>query len=592
VVTWSDPPQSASASAELDVGGMSGSGTLNGSVWHDADLNQTEQSGEQQLAGWSVELSRSGRVLGAVPTDADGNYRLSGLAPNTGSAEVYELRFLAPGAGANTPSLGNTTSPFTNGPQRITGITVGSGENLQGLDLPITPNGTVYNSVRRTPVGGARLALVNADTGTPLPSSCFDDPVQQNQVTPGQGFYKFDVNFSDPACMPGGAYLIAVTPPSGGYDTYPSRIIPPASDATTPSFSVPACPGTTADAIPATSGYCEATTFALAPPVSVAPRTAGTTYYLNLTLNSGSIPGHSQIFNNPIPLDPVLNGAVSITKSAAKLTVSRGDLVPYTITIRNLYGAPLTDLSVVDRFPAGFKYVKKSARLEGASIEPTVDGRTLTWDGLALQANESLTLQLLLVVGAGVAEEEYVNRAQVVNTATCGQISGEASATVRVVPDPTFDCTDVIGKVFDDRNLNGTQDEGEPGLPQVRLVTARGLITSTDPHGRFHIACAAVPDEERGSNFILKLDDHSLPTGYRLTTENPRVQRATRGKMLRFDFGATIHRVVTLDMADAAYEPGTTELRLQWQGRLDQLLQLVREAPSVLRLSYLADVED
>jgi hypothetical protein len=163
---------------------------------------------------------------------------------------------------------------------------------------------------------------------------------------------------------------------------------------------------------------------------------------------------------------------------------------------------------------------------------------------------------------------------------------------VRVIPDPTFDCTDIIGKVFDDRNLNGAQDEGELGLSQVRVVTARGLIASTDRYGRFHIACAHVPDEERGSNFILKLDDHSLPTGYRLTTENPRVQRATRGKMLRFDFGATVHRVVTLDVADAAYEPGTTELRLQWQGKLDQLLQLLHEAPSVLRLSYLADVED
>jgi len=146
--------------------------------------------------------------------------------------------------------------------------------------------------------------------------------------------------------------------------------------------------------------------------------------------------------------------------------------------------------------------------------------------------------------------------------------------------------------VFDDRNLNGNQDEGEDGLSGVRLVTARGLIASTDQYGRFHIDCAAVPDQERGSNFILKLDDRSLPSGYRLTTENPRVQRATRGKMLRFNFGATIHRVVTIDIADAVYEPETTQLRLQWQKKLDQLLQVLKESPSVLRLSYLADVEN
>ena len=88
-------------------------------------------------------------------------------------------------------------------------------------------------------------------------------------------------------------------------------------------------------------------------------------------------------------------------------------------------------------------------------------------------------------------------------------------------------------------------------------MTARGLIATTDEHGRFHITCAAVPDEDRGSNFILKLDDRTLPTGYRVTTENPRVQRATRGKMLRFNFGATIHRVVGLDIADGVFEPDT-----------------------------------
>ena len=47
-------------------------------------------------------------------------------------------------------------------------------------------------------------------------------------------------------------------------------------------------------------------------------------------------------------------------------------------------------------------------------------------------------------------------------------MSGEATATVRVVPDPTFDCTDVTGKVFDDANRNKVQDDGEGGPPACR----------------------------------------------------------------------------------------------------------------------------
>ncbi|HKI50656.1 MAG TPA: hypothetical protein VJ995_01155 [Geothermobacteraceae bacterium] len=232
-----------------------------------------------------------------------------------------------------------------------------------------------------------------------------------------------------------------------------------------------------------------------------------------------------------------------------------------------------------------------SARLDGVAREPVVSGRQLLWDGLDLQFDAEHTLRLLLVVGAGVSEGEFVNRAQVVSTITGGAASGEATATVRVVPDPTFDCTDVIGKVFDDRDLNNRQDDGEPGLSGVRVVTARGLIATSDEYGRFHIACAQVPDQVRGSNFILKLDDRSLPSGYRLISENPRVQRATRGKLLKFDFAATLHRVVAIDIADGVFEPDSTQLRLQWQPQLDRLLEELQAAPSVLRLSYLADVE-
>jgi hypothetical protein len=198
----------------------------------------------------------------------------------------------------------------------------------------------------------------------------------------------------------------------------------------------------------------------------------------------------------------------------------------------------------------------------------------------------------LLAVGAGVGEGEFVNRAQVIEGSTGKPLSGEASATVRVVPDQTFDCTDVFGKVFDDMNRNGRQDPGEKGLPGVRVVTAQGLEAVTDPYGRFHITCAVTPNEDRGSNFVLKLDDRTLPSGYRMSTDQLQIKRATRGKALKFDFGASIYRVVAIDLSDAAFEPGKTEIRVQWRPRVNLLLEELRKAPSVLRLSYVADTED
>jgi hypothetical protein len=249
-------------------------------------------------------------------------------------------------------------------------------------------------------------------------------------------------------------------------------------------------------------------------------------------------------------------------------------------------------VSIVDRYPAGFSYVAGSALLDGAPAEPAVAAGELRWDGLAIAGLEVRTVKLLLAVGAGVSEGEFVNRAQVASGVTGDALSGEATATVRVMPDPTFDCTDVIGKVFNDANRNGVQEEGEEGLPGVRLVTARGLQATTDRYGRYHITCAVTPHESRGSNFVLKLDDRTLPSGFRMSTDRLQVKRATRGKALRFNFGASIHRVVGIDLSDAVFEPGTTEIRVQWRPRLELLLEELRKAPSVLRLSYVADTED
>jgi hypothetical protein len=61
---------------------------------------------------------------------------------------------------------------------------------------------------------------------------------------------------------------------------------------------------------------------------------------------------------------------------------------------------------------------------------------------------------------------------------------------------------------------------------------------------------------------------------------------------LKFEFGASIYRVVAIDLSDAVFEPGATEIRAQWKPRLDVLLGELRKAPSLLRLSYVADTED
>ena len=591
-VYWDDPQQQAEATVYIDVGAMPDAGMVSGYVWHDADHDNTPDGVERPLELWTVELWLNDQLVRSMQTDVDGYYLFANIPPNYVQGETYSLRFSAPGATATTALLGQTDSDFTDGQQRIDEIDVQEGSNLLDLNMPVDPNGVVYDSISRTPVPGAIVRLLDARSRVALPNACFDDPNQQGQVTIGNGYYKFDINFSDPACSGPGNYLLEVVAPSTAYIAGVSEMIPPTSDLSTLPFDVPSCAGGLNDAVTATGQHCEAQVSEFAPTVNVPARSAETNYHTFLTLDGTSIPGTSQLFNNHIPLDPRLDGAVAVTKTTPLLHVTRGQLVPYVITVSNSYGADLRDVNIVDQFPAGFKYVEGSARFDDVPTEPLITGRQLTWSNLLLLTDGRHEIKLLLGVGSGVTEGEFVNRAFAINGLTGTTMSAEAQAKVRIIPDPTFDCTDVTGKVYDDSNRNGYQDGDEGGLPGVRVVTARGLAATTDSYGRYHITCAIVPNDMRGSNFVLKLDDRTLPSGFRPSTRPVQIQRATRGKALKINFGASIHRVVGLDIADAVFEPDSTAMREQWVPRLDLLLDELKRAPAVLRLSYVADLED
>jgi uncharacterized repeat protein (TIGR01451 family) len=275
----------------------------------------------------------------------------------------------------------------------------------------------------------------------------------------------------------------------------------------------------------------------------------------------------------------------TLSKTASVTTVKRGERVPYVITAQNVRISPVR---IVDIMPPGFAYDEASGKANGARVSPVINGRSLTFDGLTPDAKGSIRLELTLIATASAAVGDNVNQAQLIDPAS-GEVVASARARVTLLEEAVFDCSDVIGKVFDDKNRNGYQDEGEPGLPGVRLATVRGLLVTTDPHGRFSIACADIPDAGIGSNFIVKLDVRTLPTGYLVTTENPRRVRLTRGKVVKLDFGAAINRLVKLDINDKVFEPGGTALKPKWQAGLDRLITALAAEPSSLRITYVGE---
>ncbi len=283
---------------------------------------------------------------------------------------------------------------------------------------------------------------------------------------------------------------------------------------------------------------------------------------------------------------PAGAGNLTISKTAERTTIRRGELAPFTIIVTNNSDGPVRGLKVEDRLPPGFRFVEGSALVDGALAAPVVNGRLLRFDDVSLAAHSSIEIRLSMNAPASIGPGVYINTA-VLTDPLGRRISSEAQASVRIEEEPVFDCGDVIGKVFDDTNRNGYPDDGEPGLPGVRLAAVEGKLITTDAAGRFHIPCASLPDQRLGTNFVVKLDARTLPSGYRLTTEHVRVVRLTAGKMTKINFGASIQRLVRLDLRSDAFVRGKNALKQDWLSAVDQLIEILDREPSVLRVSYL-----
>ena len=278
-------------------------------------------------------------------------------------------------------------------------------------------------------------------------------------------------------------------------------------------------------------------------------------------------------------------GTLTLVKQAGLRQIRIGEKAPFTILATNNVARTVGPVTITDTIPVGFRFVTGSASIDGVAATPEVAGRNVIFRDINLGPNAKVQIRLQMLALSTAGPGRHVNRA-VASDARGALLAPEATAWVEIVAEPVFDCGEIVGKVFDDLNGNGYQDDGEPGLPGVRVVTVRGLLITTDEHGRFHVACADMPDKRIGSNFVLKLDVRTLPSGYRLTTENPHSVRLTAGKMTKLNFGAQIGHVVRLDLQDAAFEADSTRLKPRWEQGIDELIDVLAVEQSVLRLSY------
>lgn len=523
--------------------------SLSGTVYDDRNGNQSLEGDESRRAGWIVEIIRDGQVVATTTTDAQGNYRFDGLLSGGG----YSIQFRNP----------DNNVVF----RIIDGVVLANNTVLADQNLPLDPSGVVYDSVTRAPIRNVVVTLLGAN-GAPLPGTCFLSPTQQNQLTDSTGAYRFDIiPGAAPQCPVGETvYTISIAPPTG-YSA-PSTVLPADPGPFDPSgMSAPVRIGVASNA-PANGD-----------PVR---------WYQAFRLAQGD----PDVIFNHIPLDPFLTRSpLVISKTSIKRSAGIGDLIPYTITVRNAEAAQRGGVDVVDILPPGFKYVPGTAAVNGIAVEPQVSDRELRWSRQTIPANATVTYKLTAVVGAGVTSGDRVNNGLARNSIDGSEISNRGQAVVSIVPSAVFDCSEVIGKVYEDLNGNGYQDQDEPGIAGARLATVNGELITTDEFGRYHITCAAVPDAQIGSNFVLKLDVRTIARGYAPTTDNPQSIRLTRGKISELNFGVQKAVTTAVDIDTRAFVTGTTELRPEFKQKL-ATLRPAEAARMVIQINYRAQAAE
>src|SRR5204863_262829 len=239
-----------------------------------------------------------------------------------------------------------------------------------------------------------------------------------------------------------------------------------------------------------------------------------------------------------VPLDRASAGGLLIHKSADRITAEVGDFVDYTVQINNASAGALAGTLVNDLLPAGFSYVRGSARLNGAALPDPAGGAgpALQFSLGILAQGAQATLSYRVRLGVGAQGGSGVNSAQAVSGSLA---SNRASAAVQVVGGVFDSKAYLIGKVFADCNGNGVQDPEEPGVPGVRIYLEDGTYAVTDEQGKYSLY-GLIPRLH-----VAKVDASTLPAGTRLEVlgnrnaldANSAFVDLTNGELHKTDFG-------------------------------------------------------
>ncbi len=229
--------------------------------------------------------------------------------------------------------------------------------------------------------------------------------------------------------------------------------------------------------------------------------------------------------------------AIQILKTGDRAAAEPGDIVVYRLAVKNLSTTVINNPEIRDDLPLGFQYTDGSIRavLGGNAVAVTVErnGRNLIFRPNTALPKATDNVILNIVYAAQVTNDAIrgtgLNRASISGTRTDNkQIvrDGPVSHLLRIRPGILSDCGTLIGRVFVDKNFDGEQQPGEPGVPNAVIYMDDGNRIVTDPNGMYSIANVL-----SGSR-TLAIDLTSV-SGYTLAPNLYFIERNSQSRLVR-----------------------------------------------------------
>lgn len=246
---------------------------------------------------------------------------------------------------------------------------------------------------------------------------------------------------------------------------------------------------------------------------------------------------------------------VQIIKASDRAAAEPGDTVLYRLSIRNLSSTTLTSLVTTDTLPPGFKFRERSARAEvgGVEVPLTVsqNGRTVSFNTAALnlpnaEAGRAAGV-LNIVYGAQLTPDAIRGNGENLASVQGRRLDnslvvkdGPARHRLRVRSGILSDCGTILGRVFEDKNFDGEQQPGEPGIANAVIILDDGNRITTDKNGLYSVA-GVLAGQRTGVLDATSVPGYTLAPNEKFEAHNSqsRLVNLSPGGLVRMNFAVT-----------------------------------------------------